>query len=240
MCGRYATSRTSNRLNDDFGTTLADAEDTIGADYNMAPTKRAPLVIARAAADSAAVTRELTTAKWGLVPSWAKDPAIGNKMINARSETVDEKPSYKRAFAKRRAVVPVDGFYEWYQGPDTGGGKPPKQPFFITPGDSGMGLAGLYEFWKPRNEPDAEWLVSFTILTTAAEGEDGRIHDRAPFVVPPEHLDAWLDPAPHPRDELFGLLAPATPGLLQAWPVSTAVNNVRNNGPELVEPLAPE
>ncbi|WP_229051528.1 SOS response-associated peptidase [Aeromicrobium sp. Leaf350] len=245
MCGRYATTRTAQRLTDDFGTTLAVAEDAISADFNMAPTKQAPLVIARAADDSSAVTRELLTAKWGLVPSWAKDPSIGNKMINARSETVDEKPSFKRAFAKRRAVVPLDGFYEWYQGPDTGAGKPPKQPFFITGhtpdgGGEGLGVAGLYEFWKPKDDPDAEWLVSFTILTTAAEGEDGRLHDRAPWLVAAEHLDAWLDPAPHGKDELFALLHPATPGRLQAWPVSTAVNNVRNNGPELLRPLDAE
>jgi putative SOS response-associated peptidase YedK len=249
MCGRYATSRTSTRLTDDFDAGLAVAEDEITADFNMAPTKRAPLVIARASQDSGATTRELLTAKWGLVPSWAKDPAIGNRMINARSETVDEKPSFKRAFAKRRAVVPLDGFYEWYQGPDTGSGKPPKQPFFITGHTpdghgEGLGVAGLYEFWKPKEPgPDGqepEWLVTFTILTTAAEGEDGRLHDRAPWIVPPEHLDAWLDPAPHPRADLFALLLPATPGRLQAWPVSTAVNNVRNNGPELVRPVPAE
>ena len=250
MCGRYATTRTAQKLTDDFGASLADGEDEIGADFNMAPTKRAPLVIARAATDSAAVTRELLTAKWGLVPSWAKDASIGNRMINARSETVDEKPSFKRAFAKRRAVVPLDGFYEWYQGPDTGGGKPPKQPFFITGhtpdgGGEGLGVAGLYEFWRPKDADvpdgdDAEWLVTFTILTTAAEGEDGRLHDRAPWLVAPEHIDAWLDPAPHPKDELFALLRPATPGRLQAWPVSTAVNNVRNNGPELLRPLPAE
>ena len=242
MCGRYATTRTAQRLTDDFGATLAVAEDEISADFNMAPTKRAPLVIARAADDSAAVTRELLTATWGLVPSWAKDPSIGNRMINARSETVDEKPSFKRAFAKRRAVVPLDGFYEWYQGPDTGSGKPPKQPFFITAhtpdgGGEGIGVAGLYEFWRSRGSEDGDWLVTFTILTTSAEGQDGRLHDRAPWLVAREHLDAWLDPAPHPREELFALLQPATPGRLQAWPVSTAVNNVRNNGPELVTPL---
>ncbi len=250
MCGRYATTRTAQKLTDDFGATLATEEDAIGADFNMAPTKQAPLVIARAATDSAATTRELLTAKWGLVPSWAKDPSIGSRMINARSETVDEKPSFKRAFAKRRAVVPLDGFYEWYQGPDTGAGKPPKQPFFITGhtpdgGGEGLGVAGLYEFWKPKDADvpegeEAEWLVTFTILTTAAEGEDGRLHDRAPWIVPLEHLDAWLDPAPQPRDDLFGLLLPATPGRLQAWPVSTAVNNVRNNGPELLRPLPAE
>ena len=230
MCGRYATSRTSAALLDDFGATLGDLFVETGADFNMAPTKRAPIVVGRT--DEGVWRRELVTAKWGLVPSWAKDPAIGNKMINARSETVAQKPSFRSAFAKRRAIVPVDGYYEWYQ-PDVVAGQkpPPKQPFFISsPG--GLALAGLYEFWK---DPAAEWLLTFTILTTSAEGDDGRIHDRAPLLVSPTQVDQWLatEPWPDPLDAL----TPATVGTISAWPVSTAVNNVRNNGPELIAPI---
>lgn len=230
MCGRYATSRTPATLQDDFEADLGDLFTDSGADYNLAPTKPAPLVVGRTRDDT--VRRELVTAKWGLVPSWAKDPSIGNRLINARSETVAEKPSFRTAFAKRRAIVPADGFYEWYQ-PEApeGGRRPPKQPFFMS-AEGGLGLAGLYEFWK---DPQGEWLLTYTILTTSAEGEDGRIHDRAPLIVEPDHVEQWL--APEPWSDALDHLVPATPGTLSAWPVSTEVNHVRNNGPHLVEPL---
>ena len=178
-------------------------------------------------------------ARWGLVPSWAKDMSIGNRMINARAETLAEKPSFRRAFAKRRSLVPADGYYEWYTAdePPAAGGKPRKQPFFIRPKDgAALAMAGLHEFWK---DPATDsWLVSFTIITTSAEDSLGHIHDRMPLFVEPDGWDAWLDPAPRPTEELLELLTPAAPGLLDAYAVSTAVNNVRNNGPELVAPLA--
>lgn len=236
MCGRYATTQTSASLNDAFGVELANSFVELEPDYNMAPTKEAPLVITRSTDDGE--HREALTATWGLVPSWAKDRKIGNRMINARSETVAEKPAFKKAFARRRAIVPADGYYEWYAGgePALKGSKQPKQPFFITPKDrSVLAMAGLYEFWKESD--DADWLITFTILTTSATDDLGHLHDRMPLLVQPEDLDAWLDPAPHPTDELLGLLVPAAPGLLDAWPVSKAVNNVRNNGPELVQPI---
>jgi putative SOS response-associated peptidase YedK len=236
MCGRYATTQTSASLNDAFGAELADSFVELEPDYNMAPTKLAPLVIARPS-DDGRPTRELLTAKWGLVPSWAKDPSIGNRMINARSETVAEKPAFKKAFGKRRAIIPADGYYEWYasQDPDT----KKKQPFYITPKDrSVLAMAGLYEFW--RDEDAEEWLITYTILTTTAADDLGHLHDRMPMMLEPDAFDAWLDPTPHPTDDLLGLLVPAAPGRLDAWPVSTEVNNVRNNGPELVEPLPPE
>lgn len=226
MCGRYATSRTSDALVDDFAATLAEASGAIDADYNVAPTKTPPLVIGRVPAEGGRLERELATARWGLVPSWAKDVSIGNRLINARVETVAEKPSFRKAFAQRRALVPADGFYEWYQPKDG-----PKQPFYLSR-TGGLALAGLYEFWRT---PEQQWLVSFTILTTAAEGDDGRIHDRAPLLVDAGLWDVWLDPTPQP--DLLAELVAATPGRLAAWPVSTAVNNVRNNGPELVMPL---
>ncbi len=231
MCGRYATSRTPATLVDDFEADLGDLFEDTGADYNLAPTKLAPLVVQRTGEDT--VRRELVTAKWGLVPSWAKDPSIGNRLINARSETVAEKPSFRKAFAKRRAIVPADGFYEWYQPEGEPGAKrkPPKQPFFMS-AESGLGLAGLYEFWK---DPEGAWLLTYTILTTSAEGEDGRIHDRAPLIVEPDVASRWLAAEPWP--EALDHLVPATPGVLRTWPVSTEVNNVRNNGPELVEPI---
>ncbi|MGZ5422692.1 MAG: SOS response-associated peptidase, partial [Aeromicrobium sp.] len=178
--------------------------------------------------------RELMRARWGLIPSWAKDPSIGSRMINARVETVAEKPAFQKAFRKRRALIPADGYYEWYAGQ----GKS-KQPFFMTPKDrSVLSMAGLYEFWK---DPETnEWVVSYTILTTRAEDALGYLHDRMPFIVEKDSYTQWLDPAPQPTEELLGLLVPAAPGRLDAFPVSKAVGNYRNNGPELIEPLPPE
>lgn len=231
MCGRYATSRTSAALVDDFAADVGDLFTASGPDYNVAPTKHAPLIVGRS--DATGSRRELVTARWGLVPSWAKDPSIGNRLINARSETVAEKPAFRAAFAKRRAIVPADGFYEWYQ-PQTpdGGKRPPKQPFYMS-AEGGLGLAGLHEFWK---DADGAWWLTYTILTTSAEGEDGRIHDRAPLLVPADAIDQWL--AAEPWSDALEHLVPATPGVLDTWPVSTAVNNVRHNGPELIEPIA--
>jgi len=233
VCGRYATSRTPSTLVADFEADLGELFEDVGPDYNVAPTKLAPLVVGRS--DDGRPRRELVTAKWGLVPSWAKDPSIGSRLINARSETVAHKPAFRSAFGTRRAIVPADGFYEWYQpqvGPD--GTKPAKQPFFMS-AEGGLGLAGLYEFWK---DPEGRWVLTYTILTTSAEGEDGRIHDRAPLLVDVEHAERWLAAEPWP--DAVDHLRPATPGALRAWPVSTLVNNVRNNGPELIEPIAAE
>ncbi|MGJ9413812.1 SOS response-associated peptidase [Aeromicrobium sp. CF4.19] len=235
MCGRYATTRTPAELDDAFGLRLPDSTARLEADYNVAPTKLAPLVVGRTEDGAPGVQRELLAATWGLVPSWAKDPAIGSKMINARSETVAEKPAFRRAFASRRALVPADGYYEWYAGPQDAP-KQPKQPFFITaPDRSVLALAGLYEFW--RASPEQEWLITFTILTTSAEDAQGRLHDRAPMLVHADAVDAWLEPVRRPGEELREMLTPATPGPLTAYPVDRAVGNVRNNGPELIEPL---
>ena len=245
MCGRYATTQTSASLNDAFGARLADSFVELEPDYNLAPTKLAPIVIGRPDPDDGAATRELLTAKWGLVPSWAKDPSIGNRMINARSETVADKPAFKKAFGKRRAVIPADGYYEWYAGegdPDQPKKKAPKQPFYITPKDrSVLAMAGLYEFWRSDyGDEDEEWLITYTILTTSAPDDLGHLHDRTPMMIESDAVEAWLDPTPRPTDDLLALLVPAVPGRLDAWPVSTAVNNVRNNGPELVVPVPAE
>lgn len=222
-------------------------------DYNVAPTKevyavldrrpRAPDEHGRDGAEGEAV-RQLRTLRWGLVPSWAKDPGIGSRMINARRETVAEKPAFRRAFAARRCLLPADGYFEWYPTEQkTKAGKPLKQPFYIHPADGGvMAMAGLYEIWKDptRHEDDPDlFRWTCTVLTTDAPDDLGRIHDRMPLLVAPERRDAWLAPATDQADllDLLDLLEPAQQTGLVAHPVSTAVGNVRNNGPELIEPL---
>jgi putative SOS response-associated peptidase YedK len=162
-------------------------------------------------------------------------------MINARMETVAEKPAFRRAFASRRCLLPADGYYEWFPTKNkTKAGKPAKQPFFIRPKDgSVLAMAGLYEIWKDptRDADDPErWRWTCTVLTTDAPDELGRIHDRMPLLVTRERRTAWIDPRT-PKDDLPDLLVPAQQTGLEAYPVSTAVGNVRNNGPELVEPV---
>jgi putative SOS response-associated peptidase YedK len=225
----------------------------IEPDYNVAPTKEVYAVLERPPrreSDDQAeqpAERQLRVVTWGLVPSWAKDPKIGSRMINARMETVAEKPAFRRAFERRRAILPADGYYEWYEPEDdsalgrTRAGKPRKQPFFIRPKDGSiLAMAGLYELWRDPTKADddpARWRWTCTVITTEAEDDLGRIHDRMPLMLTPDRYDAWLDPDQHDPDVLLGLLQPAAPGLLEAYPVSTLVSNVGNNGPELVEPL---
>jgi putative SOS response-associated peptidase YedK len=247
MCGRYASSRRPEDLIEEFEVTSPRVAEPLAADYNVAPTKEVYAVLERGARpqdDGVEVPpeRQLRVLRWGLVPSWAKDPSIGNRMINARMETVAEKPAYKRAFAARRCLLPADGYFEWYPTEEkTKAGKPRKQPFFIHPVDGGiLAMAGLYEIWKDptRAEDDPElFRWTCTVLTTQAEDDLGHIHDRMPLMVPRDRWGAWLDPALSDRDELLPLLEPAAPGRLEAFPVSTLVSNVRNNGPELLEPL---
>ncbi|MBS45899.1 MAG: DUF159 family protein [Nocardioides sp.] len=248
MCGRYASSRQAEDLVDEFDVVDNRVAEALAPDYNVAPTKEVYAVVDRPPASEssspdapAEPERQLRVLRWGLVPSWAKDPGIGNRMINARMETVAEKPAYRRAFAKRRCLLPADGYYEWYPTSVlTKAGKPRKQPFFIRPTDGGtLAMAGLYEIWrdpdKAEDDPDRfRWTC--TVITTDAEDDLGRIHDRMPLMVDAERRDAWLDPRTD-QATLLDLLVPAAPGRLEAFPVSTAVSNVRNNGPELVEPL---
>lgn len=266
MCGRYAASRRPEDLAALFGVAEVEPAERLEPDYNVAPTKPVYAVLERPprpaessaagrAEDSCAEAppvRQLRTLTWGLVPSWAKDAAIGSRMINARMETVDSKPAYRRAFARRRCLLPADGYYEWYAGQETvqeqptgrGVKKPRKQPYFIHPADGGvLAMAGIYELWRDPAKPEGDreaWRWTCSVLTTSAPDALGHIHDRMPLLVEPSRYDAWLDPSPRPADELRELLAPAAPGRLAAYPVSTAVNSVRNNGPELLVPVTPQ
>ena len=244
MCGRYASSRQPDDLLEEFEIAESRVEQPLEPDFNVAPTKDVYAVVERPPSSSepdAPPERQLRVLRWGLVPSWAKDPAIGSRMINARMETVAEKPSFRRAFAKRRCLLPADGYFEWYETDRlTKSGKPAKQPFFIRPKDHGtLAMAGLYEIWRDPTRDDDDphrFRWTCTVITTDAEDDLGRIHDRMPLMVEPERWGPWLDPQT-PHDTLHGLLVPAAPGRLEAYPVSTAVGNVRNNGPELIEPL---
>ncbi|WP_137294669.1 SOS response-associated peptidase [Nocardioides dongxiaopingii] len=243
MCGRYASSRQPDDLVEEFEVVENRVEKPLEPDFNVAPTKDVYAVVERPPSRDAdePPARQLRTLRWGLVPSWAKDPSIGSRMINARMETVAEKPSFRRAFAKRRCLLPADGYFEWYESAaTTKAGKPRKQPFFIRPQDHGtLAMAGLYEIWRdPTRDDDdpARFRWTCTVITTDAEDDLGRIHDRMPLMVEPDRWGPWLDPTT-PSETLLDLLVPAAPGRLEAYPVSTAVGNVRNNGPELIEPL---
>jgi len=243
MCGRYASSRRPEELVEEFGVLQTRIEGPLEADYNVAPTKDVYAVVERAQPEEPA-QRQLRVLRWGLVPSWAKDSSIGNRMINARMETVAEKPAYRRAFAKRRCLLPADGYFEWYptQAVDARG-KARKQPYFIRPRDHAtLAMAGLYEIWRDpaKAEDDAtRFLWTCTVITTQATDDLGAIHDRMPLMVAREHWDRWLG-ATQDQDSLMEVLVPAAPGRLEAYPVSSLVSNVRNNGAELIEPLVLE
>jgi putative SOS response-associated peptidase YedK len=241
MCGRYVSTRSPNELADLFHVTRGpEPAESLGPSWNVAPTDGVWAVMERADRDTGEVHRRLRALRWGLVPSWAKSLNVGAKMINARVETVHEKPAYRRAFAKRRCLLPADGFYEWQALAATGERKARKQPYFITPEDGGvMALAGLYEFWRDpaagEDAPDA-WVVSCTIITTEATDAAGRVHPRMPLAVAPEHYDEWLDPAVQDAGELRSLLTSPADGRLDARAVNPAVNSVGNNGPHLLDP----
>ena len=243
MCGRYASSRRPEDLVEEFEISDNRVAEPLAADYNVAPTKQVYAVVERPPSKDSPEPpeRQLRTLTWGLVPSWAKDPSIGNRMINARMETVADKPAYRRAFAARRCLLPADGYFEWYPTSQlTAKGKPRKQPYFIRPVDHGtLAMAGLYEIWRDpeRAEDDPErFRWTCTVITTQAEDSLGHIHDRMPLMVEPDRWQRWLDPRISGPD-LLDLLVPAAPGRLEAYPVSTLVSNVRNNGPELLEPI---
>ncbi|MCB0915934.1 MAG: SOS response-associated peptidase [Actinobacteria bacterium] len=241
MCGRYASSKEPAVLVEEFDVTVPPRVD-LAPDYNVAPTKQVYAVLDRTLGGEQ--QRLLADVRWGLVPSWAKDRAVGNRLINARVETAASKPSFRAAWARRRAILPADGYYEWYTpeaDPADARGKPKKQPYFIHRRDGAtLAMAGLYELWRDPAvaDPDAPgaWLWTACVLTTSATDRLGRIHDRMPIAVAPEAWSDWLDPSfagdPHQ------LLDPAaTADELEAYPVATLVNSVRNNGPELLRPL---
>ena len=273
------------------GSGPGDDPATAQPDYNVAPTKLAPVVLERvprdapsdapaagtgetepddapagavdddgdATADAAVAAaqdaaddapaepvRWLRLLKWGLVPSWAKDRSVGNRMINARAESLLEKPAYRRAALSRRCLVPADGWFEWQVSPSErdAKGKPRKQPFFMRPVTGApIAFAGVYEFWRDpalhADDPGA-WLVTYAIVTTAAEPGLAAVHDRMPLVLPPDRWDDWLDPQQRDPDTVRALLAPPVAGRFVAVPVSTRVNAVGNNDAALLDAVPRE
>jgi putative SOS response-associated peptidase YedK len=245
MCGRYANTTSPAQLMADFEVD-EEFDGLPGPDYNVAPTVAVPAVFERRVKETGEVRRRLAPLVWGLVPSWAKDPSIGSRMINARLETVAEKPAFRKAFSSRRCILPADGFYEWYS-PEVadsvrGKGKPKKQPFFIHRADGGLlAMAGIYEIWRDPTkdrDDDSAWLRTCSVITTQATDAAGHIHDRMPMVIRREAVDAWLDPQLTDPHAALQLLAVTEADALEAYAVSTDVNNVANNEPSLLEPLA--
>jgi putative SOS response-associated peptidase YedK len=194
--------------------------------FNIAPTQ--PIAAVRWLPDEG--QRQLSLLRWGLVPSWAKDPAMGNRMINARAETVAEKPSFRAAFKRRRCLIPADGYYEWQKV-----GKRKQPYYFRMKDDRPFAFAGLWEQWSGGKGDAPEPMETCTIITTEANELGRPIHDRMPVIVHPDEYAFWLDPRVEDRSRLETLLRPYDPGEMMAEPVTTHVNNVRNDDPKCLE-----
>lgn len=235
MCGRYNLRATPQQLAEFFALLREPAWEPR---YNIAPTQLIGAV-RRLTADG---PREWTTLRWGLIPSWSKDASGASHMINARAETVADKPAFRVPFRRKRCLIPASGYYEW-QSPSANAESSPtsrrplKQPFLISRKDEPlMAFAGLWDQW--RNPEGTTWETG-TILTTEASAGMSRVHDRMPVILSPEDFDLWLDPSQQDPDELRGLLMPLPADSMQAVPVSTVVNNARHESPECVTPSGP-
>jgi putative SOS response-associated peptidase YedK len=228
MCGRYAlygpvsVSRQAKAVFDQMGLDLASAINQRDDQFNIAPTQTAP-VLAKGADGY-----DVKGLRWGLVPTWAKDLAIGSHGINAKMETVTEKPMFRTAFKKRRCLVPASGYFEWKKLDAKN-----KQPYFIhDPAGDVLMFAGLWEAWKPPGDESAEWVKTFVIITGEPGKVSGDIHDRQPVILQPDSWVDWLTEGP---DVALDILAKAPEAELAYYPVPRAVGSVKNKGPELVE-----
>jgi len=224
MCGRYFLTHPGDVLAAELGLeTAAELEPR----YNIAPSQPVPIV--RASEDG---ERELATVRWGLVPHWAKEAAIGNRLINARAETAAEKPSFRDALKRRRCLIPASGFFEWQK---VEGGK---QPWLLRRADGGpLAFAGLWSRWRDRESGDE--LETCTILTTSPNRVAAAVHDRMPVILAEPARGVWLDPASDPARDLPALLVPSPDEELEAFPVSRLVNDPRRDDPRCLEPLTP-
>jgi putative SOS response-associated peptidase YedK len=237
VCGRYAATKDPATLAAEFDAFDATEDHAPAVDHNVAPTKDVVAVVQRhprdedGEADESTTVRSLRVMRWGLIPAWAKDRSIGAKMINARSETAATTSAFRTSVAKRRCLVPADGWYEWRRE-----GKA-KQPFFMTrPDGHSLAMAGLWTVWRDPAVEDGPPIVTTAVLTTDAIGQLADIHDRMPLLMTPDAWSAWLDPDSDDVSEL--LSTPPSLDLVESLelrPVSSKVNNVRNNGADLVE-----
>ena len=233
MCGRFVAATAPSELAARFEAEMApelSGDGELGPRFNVAPT----LPVCVVATSRRTGVRRLGVFRWGLVPSWAADPSVGSRLINARVETVATKPAFRKALVRRRCIVPADAFYEWQRQ----GGRT-RQPFAIRRRDGELlAFAGLWEVWRPEGDPEAPLLRSCTIITTQANEAVAALHDRMPAVLPPGAWAEWLDPAAGEWSLLRRLLRPAPAGDFLVYPVGPEVNNARNEGPHLVRPLA--
>ena len=222
MCSRYSLTSPPEAVRAYF---RYDNEAVFPARYNIAPSQ--PVGIVRCTQNGG---REFALVRWGLIPSWVKDPREVRMMINARSETAAEKPSFRAAMRHRRCLVPTDGFYEWM------GAAGAKRPHLARPRNRGpMGMAGIYEHWQGADGSEIE---SMAILTTAANQAMSVLHDRMPVIIAPEHFDTWLDCHSGSAEHILALLHAPPEDLLQLVEVSRKLNNPRNEGPEVQEPVS--
>lgn len=230
MCGRYTSVTSAAALARYFAAQATAAE--LGPRYNVAPTEAVYAVAEDAGG------RRLGHMRWGLVPPGAKDPRVASRMINARAETVADKPAFRQAFERRRCLIPADGFYEWQADGGTG-----KQTWYIRHRDGRpLAFAGLWETWRPAPGDDArdegpERLVTCAIVTTTANQVLVPVHDRMPVVLAPTEWDVWLDPDNHDVEALRSVLEPAPDESFERIRVRPLVNSVANDGPTLIEPL---
>ncbi len=222
MCGRFTNQSDPAQLQMEFNLEEVPAE--VQPSYNIAPTQEILTVVQR---DGQNVLEGM---RWGLIPSWAQDPQIGARMINARAESVAEKPSFKRPLKSQRCLIVADGFYEWRQ---TGSQKVPM--FIRLKSKHPFGFAGLYDRWKSE---EGTWITSCTILTTTANELMQPIHQRMPVILPKKDYKKWLDPSNQDLDDLVSLLKPFEANKMVAYQVSPLVNSPRNNSPECIEPAA--
>ena len=236
MCGRYVSVRSNEDLTDEFDAVDATNGEWDAPNYNVAPTDPVRVVVNRPLRDEAGTpaktpSRQLRVASWGLIPSWSKDRKTQGKMFNARLESVATTNAFRRAYAKRRCLVPADGWYEW----QLIDGR--KQPVYMTPEDGhSIAFAGLYEFWGEQGQT----LTTCTILTAPAAGVLSEIHNRMPLVLPRTAWQRWLDPALDDPADLLAAWDEAAGEHLELRPVATLVNKVDNNGPELLERADPQ
>jgi putative SOS response-associated peptidase YedK len=229
MCGRFVSSTTSDEIAKYFDVSEV-SESLLEPNYNVAPTTDVYAVL------ETGDVRRLEPLHWGLVPIWAKDLKIGNRMINARAETIAEKNAFKRAFTKRRCLIPADGFYEWTKVP----GRKAKQPWYIQPTDGHpFAFAGLWEVWRGPDRDSEEVVHSCTIITGSPNDKMSAIHHRMPVILPADEWDTWLDPDQDDLEMLGKLLVPAPNSAITIHAVGTEVNNVRNNGRQLLDPVEP-